>query len=436
MDYREIQDLMEAYNAVYDEEVREEYLKEDYSFIDGLDDEELTDVVEEVIYGLLDEGYEVEELEELFEETFLTEGRVDMEARAKARREYARSSEQSARQARKAGAAVVKKEKREERKEKIKSAARGVLSNIKKGITRAAKKVGIGVEKARQSMSGVDRGAERAQRRVKAKMTQTARAGIRKAVTGKAADKVLDPQASDVVKRPKASQKTSKVLEPKASDVVRRDVTGSTAGAGAAGTIRSKSAAGSGDGPSSQGRALPPKGATSRTPAGNLRRASQITYTLSKAQSAGKKKLANLNNSFDLFDIVTDFLMSEGLAEDVREATWIMANELSEEHIDQIVDLYDLEELYKGKHGESETQYQDSRSDAGKRISGDSKTGPRYYTLGRSRGAKPDAPTKPGARPVNTPKVTRSEKEYARTVYNSSKGKSWNKVGGEKGLPG
>jgi len=418
MDYREIQGLMEAYNAVYDEEVREEYLKEDYSFIDGLDDEELTDVVEEVIYGLLDEGYEVEELEDLFEETFLSEARVDMAARAKARRDYARSSEQSARQARKAGAALVKKEKREERKEKIKSAARGVLSNIRKGIRRAAKKVGIGVEKARQSMSGVDRGAERAQRRAKAKMTQTARAGIRKAVTGKAAAPAPAP---------KAVEKTVKVS--------RKDVTGST-GAGAAGTIRSKSAAGSGDGPSSQGRALPPKGATSRTPAGNLRRASQITYTLSKAQSAGKKKLANLNNSFDLFDIVTDFLMSEGLAEDVREATWIMANELSEEHIDQIVDLYDLEELYKGKHGESETQYQDSRSDAGKRISGDSKTGPRYYTLGRSRGAKPDAPTKPGARPVNTPKVTRSEKEYAHTVYNSSKGKSWNKVGGEKGLPG
>jgi len=415
MDYREIQDLMEAYNAVYDEEVREEYLKEDYSFIDCLDDEELTDVVEEVIYGLLDEGYEVEELEELFEETFLTEAKVTMGRGGEAGEGKVTTGTGSLRAA-KARHSARKAAKREERKEKIKSAARGVLSNIKKGITRAAKKVGIGVEKARQSMSGVDRGAERAQRRAKAKMTQTARAGIRKAVTGKAA-----------APAPKAVEKTVKVS--------RKDVTGST-GAGAAGTIRSKSAAGSGDGPSSQGRALPPKGATSRTPAGNLRRASQITYTLSKAQSAGKKKLANLNNSFDLFDIVTDFLMSEGLAEDVREATWIMANELSEEHIDQIVDLYDLEELYKGKHGQSETQYQDSRSDAGKRISGDSKTGPRYYTLGRSRGANPDAPTKPGARPVNTPKATRSEKEYARTVYNSSKGKSWNKVGGEKGLPG
>lgn len=321
-----LQSLVEAYSAVYDDELREEYLEEDYSFIDGLDDEELTDVVEEVIYDLLDEGYEVEELEDLFEDTFLTEGRVDMAARAKARRDYARSSEQSARQSRKAGAAVVKKEKREERKEKIKNAAKGVLSSIKKGVKRVAKKVGIGAEKARQSMSGVDRGAERAQRRVKAKMTQTARAGIRKAVTGKAA-----------APAPKAVEKTVKVS--------RKDVTGST-GAGASGTIRSKSASGSGDGPSSQGRSLPPKGATSRTDSGNLRKPSQVTFALSRAAKAGKKKMEKLNNSFDMFDVVTDFLISEGLADDFDEVNWIMANEITEEHIEQIAELYELEELF------------------------------------------------------------------------------------------
>lgn len=95
----------------------------------------------------------------------------------------------------------------------------------------------------------------------------------------------------------------------------------------------------------------------------------------------------------------------------------------------------DLDELYKGKHGQSEREYQDDRSDAGKRISGDSETGPNYYTKGRSRGATPDAPTKPGARPKNTPKVKRDELDYARYRHNSTSGKSWNKVGGERGLP-
>jgi hypothetical protein len=93
-------------------------------------------------------------------------------------------------------------------------------------------------------------------------------------------------------------------------------------------------------------------------------------------------------------------------------------------------------ELWKGRHGQSEKEYQAGRSDAGKRISGDADTGPNYYTKGRARGAKPDAPTAPGARPVNTPKLSSSEREYHQ--YNKSSAKTraqYNKVGGSKGLP-
>jgi hypothetical protein len=93
-------------------------------------------------------------------------------------------------------------------------------------------------------------------------------------------------------------------------------------------------------------------------------------------------------------------------------------------------------ELYKGRHGQSEKEYQAGRSDAGKRISGDAETGPNYYTKGRARGAKPDAPTAPGAKPVNTPKLSSSEKEYHQ--YNKSGAKNraqYNRVGGSKGLP-
>lgn len=322
MDTASLNELMEAFNAVYDEEVREEYLEEDYAFLDDFNDEEIEEIVEEVIYDLLDEGYEVEELEDIFEETFLTEARVDMAARAAARKKYMASSEKSATQARKAGAAVVKKEKREARKEKIKSAAKGVLSAIKKGAKRVAKKVGIGAEKAKQAMQGRDRSAERSTRRAKSKMKSAAVKNIRKAVTGKAA-------------APKAVEKK----------VSRKDVTGST-GAGAAGTIRSKSSGGSGGGPSSKGRALPPKGATSRTDAGNLRKSSQVAFALSRAAKAGRKKMEKLNNSFDMFDVVADFLISEGLADDINEANWMMVNEVTAENIEQIVELYGLEELF------------------------------------------------------------------------------------------
>ena len=93
-------------------------------------------------------------------------------------------------------------------------------------------------------------------------------------------------------------------------------------------------------------------------------------------------------------------------------------------------------ELWKGRHGQSEKEYQAGRSDAGKRISGDADTGPNYYTKGRARGAKPDAPTAPGARPVNTPKLSSSEKEYHQYNKSSAKNRAqYNKVGGSKGLP-
>ena len=64
-------------------------------------------------------------------------------------------------------------------------------------------------------------------------------------------------------------------------------------------------------------------------------------------------------------------------------------------------------EIYKGKHGQSEKEYQAGRSDAGKRISGDEKHGPASYTR---RGVKQQEPTKPGEKPEHTPKLGSAEK--------------------------
>ena len=131
----------------------------------------------------------------------------------------------------------------------------------------------------------------------------------------------------------------------------------------------------------------------------------------------------------DLFDMVMEHLLSnyEGLDE---ETAMEVMSDLDEDEINHI------HELYKGKHGQSDSEYQAGRSDAGKRISGDADTGPRYYTLGRARGAKPDAPTAPGAKPVNTPKLSSSEKEYHQYNKNDAKNRAqYNKVGGSKGLP-
>ena len=50
-------------------------------------------------------------------------------------------------------------------------------------------------------------------------------------------------------------------------------------------------------------------------------------------------------------------------------------------------EVENVEELYKGKHGQTEKQYQDSRSDAGKMVSGDSKMSGSKYAQGRRTGS-------------------------------------------------
>jgi len=56
-------------------------------------------------------------------------------------------------------------------------------------------------------------------------------------------------------------------------------------------------------------------------------------------------------------------------------------NDISKTYLDQV------SELYKGKHGQTEKQYQDSRSDAGKMVSGDSKMSGSKYAQGRRTGS-------------------------------------------------
>ena len=53
-------------------------------------------------------------------------------------------------------------------------------------------------------------------------------------------------------------------------------------------------------------------------------------------------------------------------------------------------DIDNVDEMYKGKHGQTEKQYQDSRSDAGKMVSGDSKMSGAAYSSRSMRGTGPN----------------------------------------------
>ena len=68
----------------------------------------------------------------------------------------------------------------------------------------------------------------------------------------------------------------------------------------------------------------------------------------------------------------------------------------------------EVDELYKGKHGQSETEYMDSRSDAGKQISGTSKLSGAAYSHRSYKGV--GSPAKPGERQKNQGKMTPADR--------------------------
>ena len=122
-------------------------------------------------------------------------------------------------------------------------------------------------------------------------------------------------------------------------------------------------------------------------------------------------------------------LVEEGY--DLSEYTWDEMAEIYEQNINEASPSNP--NLYKGKHGQTPTQYMAGRSDAGKIISGDDKSGP----LGYSNRYINDKPTQPGQR-TTTQRTSKSMKDadlkLARYRYNSSV-KDGNKFGGPKGLP-
>ena len=61
-------------------------------------------------------------------------------------------------------------------------------------------------------------------------------------------------------------------------------------------------------------------------------------------------------------------------------------------------ELEQIEELHKGRHGQTEKQYQDSRSDAGKMVSGDSKMSGSKYAQGRRTGSDAGPQTAGGSK--------------------------------------
>ena len=98
-----------------------------------------------------------------------------------------------------------------------------------------------------------------------------------------------------------------------------------------------------------------------------------------------------------------------------------MGKKMKKEEVEQV------DELYKGKHGQTEKQYQDSRSDAGKMVSGDSKMSGSAYS---SRATSSTGPNPAGGsqKPKGQGRMTsgaRTELQFRKAALKKKMGESF-----------
>jgi hypothetical protein len=133
-----------------------------------------------------------------------------------------------------------------------------------------------------------------------------------------------------------------------------------------------------------------------------------------------------LQNSYqcDAFDLVLEYLTSEGHVDTLDEALYVMM-EMDSKTIKDICKIYQLDELYKGKHGQSEKEYQDSRSPGGQMISGNSQLSGAAVTSRLYRNTGPN-PAGGSQRPQGQGRMTsgqRTEMQFRKTELKKKKKK-------------
>jgi len=117
-----------------------------------------------------------------------------------------------------------------------------------------------------------------------------------------------------------------------------------------------------------------------------------VTTTKNPKKLRKQKAMGEIEENFELW---VNGLVEEGY--NLSDYTW-----------DEMYEFY-LDELYKGKHGQSEEDYMDSRSDAGKQISGDSTHSGASYSHRSYRGV--GEPARPGKRQKNQGRMTQADRD-------------------------
>lgn len=314
--------LSDSYKAVYDENLRDS-LYEQYEFIDELSDNDLTDVVEEVIGNLLEEGYEFEEIQDILKEELI--GEILFEARVTSDAGRAGggtkvTTGQGSRMAAKDRLAKRTAEKRAERVARVKSAVKSGVAKAKEAGREAKFKAVDKKVAAYANKRNLHPAAGMAAR----SKDPAKRRGLRSKV------------AKDIASR--ASAKAKEVKGRATQKAASAAVSGYAAGRAA------KQAVGDAAGRAKQsaknmaaraGRAVSDAKAKAKSGVKGL-----IRKAAEKVASGASKVAKRMSEEYDQYDLVLEFLQAEGIAQSLEEAKTIMIKELDREDIETITSLY------------------------------------------------------------------------------------------------
>ena len=349
--------------------------------IDAMTDEQLIDFMEEIILEVAEDDQDLLEICEALEEVEILSERVDPKETQR-RRDQAKDRLAT-------GAAMKKaaeKSSGPSRLERMKSAAKGAAKKVGSAVKAGAKMAGSAASKAGKAavstagkVAGTYQGEKEAAR-IKAK-----RASMQKTPPKEKSDDD-DGTGGKLDKLLKDTRGTSSSSSSSSSS---GGGGGSTSGGGGS-TSGGGSSSNSGETRKAAGSALRSVGRLIKK---GIKKAVGKT---ARAVSTGSNKLA------------------KRLGEEYEHIAHLYESGLfTIEEIENVI-----EERYKGKHGQSDKEYADSRSSGGKMVSGDSKQSGAEYTHGRrvkaaNPGMQPDVGGK--TKPKSQGKMdrgTRADLEY------------------------
>ena len=346
--------LNEAYASVY--------LEEDFdTLLDDISDEELSEIVEEVITSTIEEGYELEEIEECFGDTLfdqvISEARVTSDADRPGGGAKVTTG-QGSRMVAKDRLAKRTAEKRAERRARVKAAVKTGVDKVKAAPGKAAKAAKEAGREAKFKAVDKKVAAYANKRNLHPAPGMAARSkdpekrrGLRAKVAKDIASRVKDKVKSMKDKASKALSSAKGKAVKAASDVAVKAYNKGREVKQAASDAKNKAGA------TLNRQAVKAARATDKAEKGVKSALGKVARKV--ADKAGKAA-SRLGEEADSFDIVLDYLITEGHAETEEAAIKIMAT-MSDEWREGILD--EAKGTILSVKGDGKTKYTASKGE-------------------------------------------------------------------------